>query len=497
MPSRSIDPRTGAHFGPAFEDSTSDQIDSALSRAAVACDVWAAMSDRERAQALRSCADALDENTESLAKLADAETALGIGRLTGEVARASFQFRSFADLLDSGTHHRTVIDPEVAGSPPAGHPELLRTYEPVGVVAVFGAGNFPFAFGVAGGDTASALAAGCAVVIKAHPAHPQTSELTAQLLQAALGENGAAAGTLELVQGFDAGRQIILDPRVSAAAFTGSEAGGRALFDLAASRPIPIPFYGELGSVNPVVVLPSALASGPDKLAEEYVSSLTLGAGQFCTNPGLLLVPTEGGLAARIERVAAEQLPMTLLSNSTRDLLERHLDLVKQIAGPVRVTEGLPAGPGISHPVVVLTVHADAAATELDALTTECFGPVGMVVEYDDPAAALALVSRLPGCLVGTVHAADDDEIADDFVRELGRRAGRLVWNGWPTGVAVSHAQQHGGPYPASTSSFHTSVGAPAIERFLRPVAYQAFPASRLPSRLQPGRTGAEPFPGS
>ncbi|MCU1659183.1 MAG: aldehyde dehydrogenase [Pseudonocardiales bacterium] len=486
MPTQSVDPRTGVGFGPGFPDTTPNHVRALVALAAVAFPQWATTSDARRAVALSACAATLEASGGVLAALADSETALGVARLEGEVARAAFQFRAFADVVSNGGHRGIVIDTEVPGAPPQGHPELRRILVPVGPVAVFGASNFPFAFGVAGGDTASALAAGCPVVVKAHPGHPQTSQRTADLISDALARTGAPEGTLALVHGLDSGRQLILDARISAAAFTGSHSGGRALFDLAVSREQPIPFYGELGSVNPVVVLASALRTRRREIIEGYIASLTLGSGQFCTNPGLLIVPSGTDLVPEIASLVQQQPAQTMLNRGTRSLLEDQQRKVLALADAHLVAEGASARTGFATRVALISVPMSTALSDPQALATECFGPVGVVVEYDDPDDALTLISSLPGCLVGTVHADADDEAADSLVAALAQRSGRVVWNGWPTGVAVSPAQQHGGPYPASTNDLHTSVGTSAIARFVRPVAYQSFPSERLPAPFRP-----------
>ena len=292
------------------------------------------------------------------------------------------------------------------GPPPAGHPELVLTRVPLGPVAVYGASNFPFAFSVPGGDVASALAAGCPVVAKAHPAHPQTSQRCADHISATVAGAGLPVGLFGLVHGFEAGQRLVVDPRVRAAAFTGSGAGGRALFDAANGRRDPIPFYGELGSVNPVVVTPAG-AADPVALVEGWLGSLTLGGGQFCTNPGLLLVPYGSGVVEEIARQAPALPAAVLLHDGIGGHLDRSVGVVEAAAGVHVLAEGAPAnGPGASRQVRILQMPATTALADPDAIGTECFGPVGVVVEYDGRDQLLALVAALPGCLVGTVHAA-------------------------------------------------------------------------------------------
>lgn len=484
MPSQSVDPRTGAAFGPVIPDTDATELDRLVTAAAAGLDPWWALGASGRGTVLRAVADALDARTDELAALADAETGLGLPRLTGEVARTSFQLRMFADAIGSGDYDGVIIDPAVADDPPTGHPDLRRLLLPLGPVAVYGASNFPFAFSVLGGDTASALAAGCTVVAKAHPSHPQTSQQVADLAIAALADAGAPAGTFALVHGFDAGIALVEHPAIAAGAFTGSTAAGRALFDRAAARPRPIPFYGELGSVNPVVVMPGA--AGREFLPADYLASLTMGSGQFCTNPSLLLVPAGSGLVERISRQLSTLPAGILLNANVEALLRRHEEQLAQLAGVRRVGSAEPAPASGFHAVPgVLVADAQTALREVDLLLTECFGPVGVVVEYGGTDELLAVLAALDGCLVGTVHADADEPDAAQIVGALTAIAGRVVWNGWPTGVAVTAGQHHGGPYPASTSALHTSVGTTAIRRFQRPVAYQGFPPELLPPALR------------
>jgi acyl-CoA reductase-like NAD-dependent aldehyde dehydrogenase len=485
VPTQSVDPRTGEPFGPELADTTVDELDRIVGRCADAADDWARVGPGLRAGALRAAADALDAAAPDLVPLADRETGLGAGRLTGELARSSFQLRMFADAVERGLLAGVVLDPEVAGPPPAGHPDLRRILVPIGPVAVYGASNFPFAFSVPGGDTASALAAGCPVVVKAHPGHPQTSAATGVLLAAALERAGAPAGTLGLVQGMAAGRALVQHRAIKAAAFTGSYSGGRALFDLAAGRPDPIPFYGELGSVNPVVVTPAAAARGA-ALAAEYVDSLTLGTGQFCTNPGLLLLPAGSGLTELVATEAAAREPGVMLHAGVAALFRGNVSRLAGLPG-VRtlVDRSGSAVPGAHSGAVVLAVDAATAAATPELLRTECFGPAGLLVEYASTQELLAVLRHLEGCLVATVHADETEPLAAVVVASLARISGRVVWNGWPTGVAVTAAQQHGGPHPATTNALHTSVGTAAAQRFLRPVAYQSVPAALLPVALR------------
>ena len=485
MPTQSVDPRTGEPFGPEIPDTTLAELELVTRAAEAAAGPWAALPPVTRAEVLRAMADFLDSDVEHLAAVADSETALGLPRLTGEVARASFTLRHFADVVASGALRSETVDAAVEGAPPAGRPELRRVLVPLGPVAVFGASNFPFAFSVAGGDTASALAAGCPVVIKAHPAHPQTSVAVFERLRAALVACGVDPTVAQLVHGYEAGVALIDDPRIEAAAFTGSVVGGRALFDRAAARPRPIPFYGELGSINPVVVLSSA--SSRPSLVAEYVDSLTIGTGQFCTNPSLLLVPAGSGLTDAIATEVEGRAPGHMVS---RGVATHFVATVAQVAGAQgvrRIAGGLPSAPSSTSGAftmspVVFAVSADDATADRTVLEVECFGPSGVVVEYDSVDQLVSLLDSLPGALAGCVHSDADDPHAAAVVEAVSHRVGRVVWNGWPTGTAVAFSQHHGGPYPAATNSLHTSVGGTAAFRFLRPVAFQSVPQGLLPA---------------
>ncbi|MGW0734078.1 aldehyde dehydrogenase (NADP(+)) [Streptomyces sp. NPDC002851] len=489
-PVRSIDPRTGAQREQVAQEATADDVDAAV-RAAHAA--RADLADRTvRAAFLRGAADLLGEAGPELIAAADAETALGTGRLAGELARTCYQLRSFADTVEEGAYLDVVIDhPDASATPPV--PDLRRYKVPLGVAAVYSASNFPFAFSVPGGDTASALAAGCPVVVKAHPDHPATSELAAAVLRRAAVRHGLPEAVVGLVHGFTAGVELIRHPLVAAAGFTGSIRGGRALFDAAAARPVPIPFYGELGSLNPVVITPAAAAERPEELGAGLAGSVTLGVGQFCVKPGLVLLPAGADgdqvLKALGEAVAATA-PGVLLDHRMRD---NFVAGVAERAGLPEVTAPVAPGAGDNEHTVragVLTVPAARLLAEgpHDVLLEECFGPVTVIARYASDAEATGVLSRLPGNLSATVHLSDAEAAGQgrgaEFLARLVPLAGRLLVNGWPTGVAVAPAQHHGGPYPATTST-STSVGEAAIERWLRPVAYQAVPDALLPRELR------------
>ncbi|MFF3362294.1 aldehyde dehydrogenase (NADP(+)) [Streptomyces misionensis] len=482
-PLRGISPRTGEPVGDPVPVSTARDVDAAARAAARAFPVWSALPAADRAAALDAAADALDAAREELVAVADAETALGEVRLTGEVGRTSGQLRLFAEVLRDGGHVQAVLTP---ADPAAGRPDVRRMRQAIGPVAVFSASNFPFAFSVAGGDTASALAAGCPVVVKAHEGHPATSVAVARVVAGALRDAGAPDGVLGLVAGFEAGAALVRHPAVKAVGFTGSQSGGRALFDLAAARPEPIPFYGELGSVNPVVVLPDAAARRTAEIADGYARSLTLGTGQFCTNPGLLFVPEDGPLADAVAAAVGATATGAMLTAGMRDGYRARVAALDEAAGLVPLASGGANDDSFAVAPRVWRCSLASFADRLDTLAEECFGPAGLVVTYPDPDALAEILAALPGSLTGSVHAtAGDTAAAARVAAVLRHRVGRLVHNGWPTGVAVCWAMHHGGPWPSTTAPLHTSVGATAIDRWLVPVAYQDWPDELLPPELQ------------
>jgi NADP-dependent aldehyde dehydrogenase len=464
-------------------DTAPEQLDRVLDAAVAAAVVLRDRTPAERARHLHVAADALDAAAGRLLPLAEEESHLPLPRLTGELKRTTFQLRLLADEIASGAFLHATVDHADPGWGMGPRPDLRRMLVPLGPVAVWAASNFPFAFSVAGGDTASALAAGCPVVLVAHPGHPRLSEATAEVLVAALEGAGAPTGVFALVEGREAGRALITDPRIAAGAFTGSLRGGRTLFDLASARETPIPFYGELGSVNPAFVTASASSARAEAIAEGFAASMTLGAGQFCTKPGLLFVPADSpipGLVAERLRAAAAA-PM--LNDRIREGYGQALrslaahEVVDVLAGTV--------DPDTAPAPTLLRTSAAEVLADPRPLTAEVFGPAALVVEYADEEQLLDAVRVLEGQLTATVQGEPDDAVVPALLALLTERAGRVLWGGWPTGVTVSYAQQHGGPYPATTAIGTTSVGTAAIERFLRPVAYQDLPESLLPEPLQ------------
>ncbi|MEV4346329.1 aldehyde dehydrogenase (NADP(+)) [Actinoplanes sp. NPDC049596] len=473
-----------------------------------------AFSPRDRARALVAVADALDAAADELVPVAQAETGLAEGRLRGELKRTTVQLRLFASVAAAGEFLDVRIDdadPDFVLGP---RPDLRRYRVPLGPVLNFAASNFPFAFSVLGGDTASALAAGCPVVVKAHPGHPKLSDRTAEIARAALASAGLPADALTVIHGQEEGVAALRDPRITAASFTGSVAGGRALARIAAEREHPIPFYGELGSINPVVVTPAALAERAGQIAAGFATSVTASAGQLCTKPGLLFVPAPvpppasptasapasptasdptspsaslssdfAGLAAGAFEAAG---PHRLLHAGIADGYGRRRDEVLGTPGVTVVVAGDVDGLDAS-PTLVET-DLETLLAHRDTLLDEAFGPLSLVVRYDpDSALAARLADLVEGSLAAGVHigAGEASPWLRDLVAVLSDRSGRLLFNGWPTGVAVTPAQQHGGPWPATTNPTTTSVGTAAIDRFLRPVTYQDCPPELLPEPLR------------
>ncbi|QWF83702.1 aldehyde dehydrogenase (NADP(+)) [Amycolatopsis sp. CA-230715] len=467
------------------EETKASELDRIVAAAVTAAAALAVSTPAERAAWLAAGADALDAAADELIPLAAAETHLPAApRLKGELARTTFQLRLFGEVLRDGAFLGAAIDHADPEWPMGPRPDIRRANVPIGPTVVFAASNFPFAFSVAGGDTASALAAGCPVVLKAHPGHPELSTRTGELLRDALVKAGAPEGVFEVVHGVDAGVAVLKDPRIQAAAFTGSVPGGRALFDIAAARPNPIPFYGELGSVNPVVVAPGAIAARGEQIAKGYVGSFTLGAGQFCTKPGLLFLPEGHGLDDALREAVGATSAQPMLNERIATGFASGLAKLRALPGVSVLASPESDGPDVA--ATLLSTTAKAFADGGETARSECFGPASLIVTYADADELLALLGELEPGLTATVHGEESDV---DYVRPLlpalTRLAGRLLWNDWPTGVTVSWAQQHGGPYPATTAPTTTSVGTAAIERFLRPVAWQGFPEALLPPPLR------------
>ena len=459
---------------------TQPGLDQALRAAARAATALAGSEPATRADWLRAIADELDAHRDELVVLAQEETHLPRPRLEGEVGRTTFQLRLTADAVVEGSWLEVAIDHADPNWPTGPRPDLRRVLRPLGPVLVVAASNFPFAFSVAGGDTASALGSGCPVLLKLHPGHPKLSDRTGELVLAALAKAGAPAGTFAMISSEADAQAALKDPRIKAGAFTGSIRGGRALFDIAAGRPDPVPFYGELGSVNPVFVLPSALRRQSETLSG-YVSSYTLGVGQFCTKPGVLFAPHSQSVLDELAGLVGAVAPAQPLNDRIAQGFTGRLAELREQWQPV--SEGAQTADGLTPSLFATTI--DEALGDLDGLFEEAFGPASVVVSYEDPAELVAVARRLPGQLTATVHGDEDDPIAPELLNVLANHAGRVIWNGWPTGVSVTWAMQHGGGWPATTASVHTSDGPTALRRFVTPISYQDVPEALLPAAVR------------
>jgi len=478
-----------AHSIIAGADAETPSVEAATTAAAEAFAVYRATTPEQRGSFLDSIAVEIEADRDAIVEAAVSESSLPEARISGEVGRTTGQLRLFASVARRGDHLGVRLDPARPERTPLPRPDLRQRMVPLGPVAVFGASNFPLAFSTAGGDTASALAAGCPVVVKGHPAHPLTGELVARAVTRAVAAHDLPAGVFSFVlatdpqRGIELGQELVRDPRITAVGFTGSRSGGLALVAAAAARPAPIPVYAEMSSINPVVVLPGALAGGDvAALATAYVGSLTLGSGQFCTNPGLLFLPTgpDGDAFVAAAGAAVDQATgQRMLTSAIAEAYERGAAALRDTGGVAVVAQGTVGGELAPAPQVV-------EAGGLDGVTDEVFGASGVVVRYADVDALVPQLERLEGQLTATVHAtAADTEAARRLLPVLEAKAGRILFNGWPTGVEVGHAMVHGGPFPATSDARTTSVGSLAIERFQRPVCYQDVPADLLPDAVR------------
>jgi NADP-dependent aldehyde dehydrogenase len=471
-----------------FEETSAAHVDQALEAAEHAFDQYRRLSADARAAFLDRIADAIG-GSDDLIDAAHVETSLPRERLLAERGRTAGQLRMFATLVREGSWVDARIDRAIPDRKPLPKPDIRRMLIPVGPIAVFGASNFPLAFSVAGGDTASALAAGCPVVVKGHPAHPATSELAARAIVDAAASSGMPPGVFSLLQSTrnEIAIGLVTHPRTRAVGFTGSLRAGRALFDAAASRGEPIPVYAEMGSVNPVFLLPGALAARGDAIAEGLVNSATLGVGQFCTNPGLTIAIGDEALDRSVRRMRELILgaqPGTMLYPALLDAFEAGVRRLSAVDGvsTIRASDHI----GQARPSLFET-GADVFLRNGD-IGDEVFGPSTVVIRCTSRDQIEAVARRLEGQLTATIHGTPEDLKAyASLVSILEGKAGRLIVNGFPTGVEVCASMQHGGPYPATTDSRSTSVGTAAIHRFARPVAYQGFPQSLLPVELQDG----------
>jgi NADP-dependent aldehyde dehydrogenase len=486
-----ISPQTNTQLEPQFVSATSADVDRAAQLAHDAFSTYSQLSGKAKAAFLRSIAANVESISEPLIARTHLETALPIPRLQGELARTCGQLRLFATVVEEGSWTSPRIDRAEPHRKPARKPDIRSLLRPLGPVVVFGASNFPLAFSVAGGDTASALAAGNPVIVKAHPAHPGASELVACAIQKSVKEHALPEGVFSLLfdSGTSVGSRLVQHPLVKAAAFTGSHRAGRVLFDLAVNRPDPIPFFAEMASTNPLFILPGAMSAAPEKLAADLHASFTLGAGQFCTKPGLVFIfdnaATPTFLSALRSKVS-ESSPFTLLTPGIASAFRSEVSNREKSFALRPSAVGRTSDATQASAVAALYEMDLAALAPNPTIASEHFGPSTVVVRAHSKEQVLHFANNLDGHLTATIHGtAADLEQFSDLIRVLQTKVGRLVFNGFPTGVEVCHSMIHGGPYPATTDSRFTSVGTSAILRFVRPVCFQDFPDSALPPELQ------------
>jgi len=485
---QAVDPTTNAALETAFHEASTHQVSQAVSAAEGAFPEYSGLPATRRAEFLRAIAAELINAGAPLLERARAETGLPLARLEGERGRTVHQLQLLANVLDEGSWVEARIDTGNASRAPIPKPDLRRLLVPLGPVAVFAASNFPFAYSIAGGDTASAFAAGCTVVCKAHPAHPGTSELTAVALVRAVQRCGLPPGVFSMVHGWshEVGIALVQHPRIQAVGFTGSLRGGRAIFDTAAARPEPIPVYAEMGSVNPVFLLPSAVRERSAHIVDGLANSMTQGVGQFCTNPGVV-VGVRDEAFTKLTHALAERIASTENGVMLYDGLFRNFAKAVRSAedhGASRLAQALPTDQPTRAQPTLLAVDA-AQFIERVELRQEMFGPASIVVTAEHTDDLERIAESMEGQLTASIHGTDEELVQNArLVQLLQRKVGRLVFNGYPTGVEVGHAIVHGGPYPASTDGRTTAVGSAAITRFARPVCFQNFPEAALPEEL-------------
>jgi len=485
------EPATGAKLEPGFHAATGEEVDRAAQLAAEGFAVYSRVSGCERGALLRKIAANIEAIAGELVERARRETALPVARLQGETGRTCGQLRLFAQVAEEGSWVQARLDRADRERKPLPRPDLRSMLRPLGPAVIFGASNFPLAFSVAGGDTASALAAGNTVMVKAHPAHPGTSELVGRAIQHSVRDCGLPQGVFSLLfdSGTRVGIQLVKHPLVKAGGFTGSHAAGRALMDLAAARPEPIPFFAEMSSTNPLFVLPGALRERGEKIAAGLHTSFTLGAGQFCTKPGIVFLPDgpeSASFAETMRKLVDAPAGFHLLTKGIRSSYDAAIRERKAQAEVRLLAESPAAEEQAGFAARPALFETDADAFLKSDLDREIFGPTTLLVEHSKRDQVLAIARSLEGHLTATIHGTEDDlrEFAD-LIAILEGKVGRLIFNGFPTGVEVSNAMVHGGPYPATSDGRSTSVGTQAIFRFARPVCYQDFPDSALPDELK------------
>ena len=486
-------PTTGQPMQPGFIPATAEEVEFAVRLAAEAFGVYQRVSGRDRGALLRTIAAKIESIEGDVIDRAAQETALPHSRLQGETARTCAQLRLFAQVAEEGSWVQARIDRAAPDRKPTPKPDIRSMRRPLGPVVVFGASNFPLAFSVAGGDTASALAGGNTVIVKAHAAHPGTSELVGRAVQDSVRECGLPEGVFSLLfgSGPQVGTALMKHPLVRAGGFTGSRAAGRILMDVAAARPEPIPFYAEMSSTNPVFILPGALEERGENIATGLHGSFTLGAGQFCTKPGMVFLPRGSDAAAfaqKLHHLVVGTAPFHLLTKAIHSSYDSAIAVRKTDASVRLIAEGPQAGADGSFAVSPALFETDATSFLRSDLDAEIFGPTTLLVQHSNRDEVLAIARSLEGHLTATIHGTEQDlREFGDLVAILESKVGRLVFNGFPTGVEVTNAMVHGGPYPSTSDGRSTSVGSQAIFRFTRLVCYQGFPESALPDALKDG----------
>ena len=484
-----INPATGEKMAPDFGGGTQADVDKACDKAAKAFSSFRRLSNEKRAAFIDSCADNIMGLGDELVERVMAETGLPQPRVVGERGRTVGQLKLFAQLIRDGNYLGARIDTAMPDREPLPRLDHRMQYIPLGPVAVFGASNFPLAFSVAGGDTAAAFAAGCPVIVKAHSSHPGTSELVGRALQKAVADHGLDEGVFSLVfgSGREVGSALVSHPAIKAVGFTGSEGGGTALMKLAAARPEPIPVYAEMSSINPVFLLPVALATRGAEIGSNLVASMMMGAGQFCTSPGLVIAMAGDGyddFVASARDSIAEAAPQTMLSPTIHEAYQKGVEHLSSMSQLSQLSQGKEAQ-GCQCRAALFEVSASDFISNED-LREEVFGSCSLVVRCDNAEQMITVLNSLRGQLTGAIHATDaeDPELVDGLIEALELKVGRIIWNGFGTGVEVCHAMVHGGPYPATADGRSTSVGTAAIDRYMRPVCYQNMPNKYLPKSV-------------
>lgn len=472
-----------------YSDSTAEEINLVMNAAKSAASTMRKLSLSERAALMNAIADGLENSGDALIQVAMAETNLPDARLRGERGRTIFQLRSYAKACAKGDWLEARIDTAIPDKVPA-KPDIRKMLVPIGPVVVFGSSNFPFAYSTAGGDTATAFAAGCPVVVKAHPAHPQTGEIVANIIHAAVASCGLPAGVFGHVYGasFEVGKQLVMHPYTKAVGFTGSYSGGRALFNMAAQREEPIPVFAEMGSVNPVFLLSEKLAADPASIATQYAGSITLGVGQFCTNPGLIVGLKSDALDSFIQSLGEQignMAPGTMLHPGiAKAYLSKRAEALSQQGVRLIAAPTTEANSDQGTPTIAATTGEEFLKNKM--LHHEVFGPYSLIIECANEDEMLAVAEQMEGQLTATVMATDNDASNNaSLLDAIAEKCGRMILNGVPTGVEVCLSMHHGGPFPSTTDSRFTSVGADAIKRFARPMSFQNFADHLLPIELQ------------